>query len=456
MARYSNVVVLIPGILGSVLAGPNGATLWGTSAGTIFRNLATLGRRLDALTLDGDDPDLDDLDDGIRVAGPIADLHLLPGLWKIDGYTRIKDTLVERLGLEPGRNYFEFAYDWRRDNRVAARRLDRAARGWLGDWREKSGNKSARLVLIAHSMGGLVARHFLEVAGGWRDTEALITFGTPYRGAPSALKALSNGHTLAGLIDVSTLVRSLTSVHQLLPTYKAIVATDHSTARIGEVFDIPNLAADRVAAARAFHDEIRDAQASNSADEAYARDFRVVPFIGYRQPTFSFARASDDGVELLRRHAGQNLGGDGRVPRVSALPGEMSDDAKAFFLAEKHASLQNSSAALDHVCARLEGASIDYGRYRDDVLATLSFAVEDAYVADEPIRFTATCSAYRQRLKFSIADAETAVTAAEGWLWNGGNGDLSAEVALAPGVYRIRIAGEGVSSVTDVFTVLQG
>ena len=455
MARYSNVVVLIPGILGSALSGPNGEALWGTSASAMFRNLATLGRRLDALTLDGDDPNLDDLHDGIRVAGPIADLHLLPGLWKIDGYTKIKDTLIGRLGLEPGRNYFEFAYDWRRDNRVAARRLDRVARRWLDDWREKSGNRSARLVLIAHSMGGLVARHFLEVSGGWRDTEALITFGTPYRGAPSALKALSNGHTLAGYIDVSQLVRSLTSALQLLPTYEAFVAADHSTARIGDVSGIPNLAADRVAAARAFHDEIRDAQASNATEEAYGRNFRVIPFIGYRQPTFNFARASDEGVELMRQHAGQNHGGDGTVPRVSALPGEMTDDEQAFFVAEKHASLQNSSAALDHLCARLEGASIDYARFRDDVLATLSFAVEDVYPADEPIEFTATCSTYRQRLNFSIVDTATAATVAQDWFWNQGGRDLRAEVALAPGVYRIRIDGEGVSSVTDVFTVLQ-
>ena len=453
MTRYSNVVVLIPGILGSTLADPGGRTIWGTSAGTFFRNVATLGSRLEALTLAGDDPAVDDLGDGIRAIAPITDLHLLPGLWKIDGYTRIRRTLVDRLGLQPGRNYFEFAYDWRRDNRVAARSLERQALRWLADWREMSGNGSARLVLVAHSMGGLVARHFLETAGGWRNTAALVTFGTPYRGSPNALKALANGHVLAKVADVSALVRSLTSVYQLLPTYEAYVGEDFSAVRIGDASGIPNLSADRVVAARAFHDAIRSAQATNATEEAYTRDFRIIPFIGTQQPTFTFARSSMDGVELMRQHAGRNYGGDGTVPRISALPGEMPTDEGAFFIADRHASLQNSNAALAHLCARLEGASIDYGKFRDEVLATLSLELEDAYLADEPIELKAFCSAYRQRLQFTIHDTETDAVATEGWLWNCGDKELGGDVALGPGVYRVRVTGEGVSPVTDIFTV---
>lgn len=453
MVRYSNVVVLIPGILGSTLSGPDGSIIWGTTAGTLLRNIATLGTRLEALTLTGDDPTIDDLGDGIRATAPITDLHLLPGLWKIDGYTKIKATLIDRLGLQPGKNYFEFAYDWRRDNRVAARALERQARGWLAEWQEKSGNRSARLVLIAHSMGGLVARHFLEMAGGWQDTAALVTFGTPFRGSPNALRALSNGHVLAKVADVSAFVRSLTSVYQLLPTYEAYVREDFSAIRIGAAPDIANLSVDRIAAARAFHDDIRDAQASNGAEEAYTRNFRILPFIGTQQPTFTFARSSKGGVELMRQHAGMNYGGDGTVPRISALPGEMLTDEGAFFIADMHASLQNSDAALAHLCARLEGVTIDYSQFRDGVLATLSLEIEDAYPADEPVELRASCSAYRQRLWYSIHDTETNTIAAEGWLWHRSNKEVGGDVSLGPGVYRLRVTGEGVSPITDIFTV---
>lgn len=121
--------------LGSALAGPDGQELWGTAPSVLFKNFAALGSRLDALELQSDDPEVDDIGDGIRPTWPIADLHLMPGLWKIDGYTKIRATLVDRFGLDPGRNFFELAYDWRRDNRVAARALARQAPRWLEEWR---------------------------------------------------------------------------------------------------------------------------------------------------------------------------------------------------------------------------------------------------------------------------------------------------------------------------------
>ncbi|HNP71082.1 MAG TPA: hypothetical protein PKK15_08240, partial [Kouleothrix sp.] len=53
----------------------------------------------------------------------IEDLHAIPGFWKIDGYTRCRARILERFEATPGDNFFEFPYDWRRDNRHHARRL---------------------------------------------------------------------------------------------------------------------------------------------------------------------------------------------------------------------------------------------------------------------------------------------------------------------------------------------
>ena len=91
----------------------------------------------------------------------------------------------------PGETYVEFPYDWRRDNRVAARRLQRLADEKLHAQRQR--NPDAKLILIGHSMGGLVARYFLECLDGWRDTRMLITFGTPHRGSLNAVDFLVNG-----------------------------------------------------------------------------------------------------------------------------------------------------------------------------------------------------------------------------------------------------------------------
>ncbi len=37
----------------------------------------------------------------------------------------------------PGKNFFTFPYDWRRDNRVAARRLKEQTNRWLREWRRE-------------------------------------------------------------------------------------------------------------------------------------------------------------------------------------------------------------------------------------------------------------------------------------------------------------------------------
>src|SRR5690606_18369916 len=91
-------------------------------------------------------------------------------------------------------NFIPFPYDWRRDNRAAAHRLKEVVERKLGLWRKRPGMSKARAILIAHSMGGLVARYYLEVLGGWDSCRALITFGTPHRGSLNALDSLCNGH----------------------------------------------------------------------------------------------------------------------------------------------------------------------------------------------------------------------------------------------------------------------
>src|SRR3712207_9200719 len=98
--------------------------------------------------------------------------HIIPGLWKIDVYSGVETALVEGLGLTRGQNYFPFPYDWRRDNRASARRLQQQAGAWLQAWRDRSGNADAQLVLVAHSMGGLVSRYFVEALGGWEVTRS--------------------------------------------------------------------------------------------------------------------------------------------------------------------------------------------------------------------------------------------------------------------------------------------
>ncbi len=162
-----DVIVLLPGILGSVLE-RDGHDVWAMSPGAAWRAIVSLGHSVNDLQLHGDDPSVDDLGDGVTAPRLQPDLHLIPGLWSIDGYSHIRASIFAGFDVVDGQNWFDFPSDWRRDNRVAARHLAERAPGWLRAWRQHSGNNDAKLVLVAHSMGGLVARHFTRcsTAGG--------------------------------------------------------------------------------------------------------------------------------------------------------------------------------------------------------------------------------------------------------------------------------------------------
>src|SRR5690242_186917 len=118
MARepVADVIVLLPGITGSVLA-KDGKDVWALSGGAIMRGLRSLGRNLQHLRIQDDDPEVDDLGDGITAPRIMPDTHLIPGLWKIDGYSKMASTILDQLDVTRGSNFFEFPYDWRRDNR---------------------------------------------------------------------------------------------------------------------------------------------------------------------------------------------------------------------------------------------------------------------------------------------------------------------------------------------------
>jgi len=231
------------------------------------------------LRLSDDPADVEDLGDGITATRLLPDTHLLPGLWKIDGYTQTTRVIQNAFLLKTG-NYFEFAYDWRRDCRVAAKQLARKSHAWLQAWRQRSGKKDAKLILIAHSMGGLIARHFLEVLDGWRSTRALITFGTPYRGSLNALSFLSNGFAMSvgslPLVDLSEALRSFTSLYQLLPIYPCYDPGDGRLVRTGEVVGIPGVDANRAAAALNFHREIERAVVAHREDLYRKIDMRCI------------------------------------------------------------------------------------------------------------------------------------------------------------------------------------
>lgn len=358
-----DIVIVLPGITGSVLQ-KDGRDLWALSSQAMFRAIGSLGDSLQEMRLDGDDPKITDLGDGIRATRLMPDAHIVPGLEKIDGYSHLLKSIKDNFKVSPGDassaqpgNFFEFPYDWRRDNRFAAGELKKLVDLHLPLWRKSSGADDAKVILVAHSMGGLVARHYLEVLKGWRDCRALVSFGTPYRGSLNALDYLANGYK-RWFMDLTEVMRTFTSIYQLMPIYEA-VKIGGKFRRVAECDGIPNVSAPRARQALVFHRDIEESVKAHEQASPYQNNgYKIMPFVGIRQPTSQSAalvngrlrvsRTLPDVVEALLD------GGDGMVPRASAIPIEYSNEHRGSFCSERHGSLQRNAAVLDDLLGRIE------------------------------------------------------------------------------------------------------
>jgi hypothetical protein len=448
-----DVVVLLPGILGSALE-KNGKSLWDVSAGAIGRALFSLGGSIDQLALSSEAS----TGDGMTATHLLSDAHIVPFLWKIDGYSGLSQYVQAKLGLTPGEDFFEFPYDWRLDNRISAQRLESSALDWLETRRRH--HPDARLILIGHSMGGLVARYFLEVLHGWKHTKTLITLGTPYRGSVKALDFLVNGLRktvgLVTLFDLTKLIHSFPSVYQLLPIYPCVGETEKDLQALEKIArkTIGALNIERARAGIAFHREIEKAVEANCKEPDYG--YKIVPVVGTYQPTFQSALLTEDGVTPLRGYKGEAmLDGDGTVPGFSATPIELSKAKVETFVACAHASLQNFDPVRVQMRAVLQ--DIDISEIKAVGAEALSLDMPDAFITGEAVRLRVRCEAAIEPVRATVSNVETngtieckasAVPGRDGWQ------ELDAGALLA-GTYRIRVEAEDVAEpFSDLFVVL--
>lgn len=365
-----DVVVVLPGILGSRLR-RWGRETWGF--GQFVRSIGQFSRRLtENLSLgpraysDQENGDTDGtVVDGIMSSGltfpprrlahglPARLAAAIPGFWTLlDGY----DLLLARLenAFDP-LDVIAFPYDWRQSNRVSAKRMQRFVEPLIRERRRT--HPSARLILVGHSMGGLVARYYAECLDKNRFTARVITIGTPYQGAVKALLAIANGSVrlsagpLAVTVDIGELVRTLPSVAELLPTYACVGANLDSLGEIGAEVTVPGLPQSIRDHAAEFHREIATAVAANGADRPL-----YSPILGHRQLTVYWASVGESG---LQGHSPveMHLRGDGKVPRASAIPPEWQDRSAGAFVNGRHASLQHNTGAWEQILGILTSSA---------------------------------------------------------------------------------------------------
>jgi pimeloyl-ACP methyl ester carboxylesterase len=132
---------------------------------------------------------------------------------------------------------FVFPYDWRKDNSQSADAL----RDYVGCIHQFY--PGAKINVIAHSMGGLVARRYIITNPGTHSVNALITVGTPWLGAPKAIDVLETGDyqpfTPVLIFDptLKHIANSFPGAHELLPSKSYFDLGGTPLAESGRDFD---------------------------------------------------------------------------------------------------------------------------------------------------------------------------------------------------------------------------
>ncbi|HEV7644145.1 MAG TPA: hypothetical protein VGO50_09415 [Pyrinomonadaceae bacterium] len=237
-------VIIIPGLTGSELINSKTKeTVW-------FKPQRS---KVDDIALPVS-PDISANKDDLIVGDILREIKVGPV--KVEVYGVLVSALVDRGGYtignwdapQPGDyqdTVFVFPYDWRRDNVENARLLTRRIKAL----KAKLNKPGLKFNIVAHSMGGIVARYAAMYGdvdlpagtgaikptwAGAADLNRLIILGTPNEGSALSLNSLINGFAVGGIqvnlpfvqnpskFDIFT----LPSAYQLLPAPGTFQAFD--------------------------------------------------------------------------------------------------------------------------------------------------------------------------------------------------------------------------------------
>ena len=217
-------IVFIPGFMGS--------ELW-LGDKLVWPNLRILATQSELLKLPDKQP--------LTVGGLVEEVVVVPNLIRQEQYSQLTEFLHESLGYEVGKDLLAFTYDWRKDLHLAANQLKQR----IEVWRKTLPDPDTKVILIAHSMGSLVTRYFLDVLGGDKITERVIFMGGPHLGTPKSIVALLTGQGLLpfGLLGdkIREAMSTFPGAYQLLPIYNAVFDADDKPI---DVFADPRWAAE--------------------------------------------------------------------------------------------------------------------------------------------------------------------------------------------------------------------
>jgi len=383
--------------------------------------------------------------------GLVADAGVIPGWNIINGYSGVETKLRKLVNSEvdvgdPARPNLDarivlFPYDFRLGVVAAAERLHDEIECRLAHF--GAAGDDVNVVIVGHSMGGLVARYYAGPLGGWTRVRAILTLGTPHRGAPKAVDVAANGLGLGPFrfTEFSRVLGTWTGLFDLFPTYAGVL--DSGSGRYAHLSDLPMPIALGAARSRSMHDDIAVAWS-----DVPRWGPQMVVRLGWSHPTRSDMTFDGTSVTVTMSNEyfastegwGQLLG-DGTVPAPSAVPLEMSGIAPSGLLTKHRHGALAVDESLFTMAREIEGYP-SLANVRDAGLEPYGIGLDIPELVTGPFDIAAT-----------IMGDETGSDQARLWYQvrrQGEDSVVRGELEREDGVYRATVAPIGPPGMLDV------
>lgn len=293
-------------------------------------------------------------------------------------YNRLKDEFSSECDV------IFYSYDWRYSCVDIAKTLE--------DYINEAGYE--RVTFVCHSMGGIVAAHYLDRnEENISKTAQVITIGTPYGGSAKALMALQNGRFIEiGMMDplIKRLSFNMQSIYELLPTEDMISSLGGYISDNGTVLNSEDTSAwyvnefkqdkngSDVGVNAAVYKKAVEVQNMLINDGVHIMNdprIDVCMIAGYDFETVQRIFETDDYIS----QTAVSYEGDGTVSIDSAakFEGEYFDNPIYFVNAEHRMMLHNDDIIELTVNAIRNGSEIDIEAINEDILTPDNLTVKN-------------------------------------------------------------------------------